>query len=257
MKTSDFRTKALLTALLLLLPAVLAAVQLPSVQGHVNDFADVITAADERDITRTAEALASSGKVELAVVTVTSLEGLSIEEYGIELAEAWGIGTKEEDLGILLLLAPNERMVRIEVGYGLEGDMPDGYVGEILDTHILPYLKKNDFSSGMAEGSRAIAATLAQKRDFELSEVDTERYSAVNESSDNPFGGIIITLFVLFFILGGRRRILPLLLMSHMVGRSSRGGGFGVNTRGGGFGSSGFGGFSGGSFGGGGASRSF
>jgi uncharacterized protein len=257
MRTFENKARLLLAALLLLLPSLLSAVSFPSPQGYVNDFADVITAAHERDITRTAEALASSGEIELAVVTVSSLEGLSIEEYGIELAEAWGIGTKEKDLGILLLLAPIERNVRIEVGYGLEGDLPDGYVGEILDTHIIPHLRKNDFSSGMAEGSRAIAATLAQKRGFELSAVDIKQYSAVEESPDDPFGGIIITLVVLFFILGGRRRILPLLLMSHMAGRTSRSGGFGGHTRGGGFGSSGFGGFSGGSFGGGGASRSF
>jgi len=234
----------------------------PQPRGYVNDFENIISPADEKIIEQAAKALEEVGNIELAVAVIASPGDDSLEGYSIGLAEFWGIGSKETDEGLLFLLAIESREVRIEVGYGLEGDLPDGLTGSILDRYVIPLFKKGDFSSGMREGSLALAATLAEKRDFDLENVPVESYSAAGEeeSADNPLAGLIFAIFIITFVLGGRRRLLPFLLLGHMAGRSSRGGGFGTNTRGGGFGSSGssgFGGFGGGSFGGGGASRSF
>jgi len=247
----------LLLLLLLLLPVSLSAAEYPSPKGYVNDFANVISPGDEELIAQAAIALEQSGDIELAVVTIDSLNGQPIESYSIGLAEAWGVGKKGSDTGLILLLAVQDRMVRVEVGYGLEGDLSDGLTGSILDTHVLPNFREGNFSSGLLKGSRAIAATLAEKRDFELKNVNLDKYAVTDDSETDSIGIIIFVLGIIVFLLGGRRRLFSLLLLGQLSGRGHRGGGFGSSGRGGGFGSGGFGGFGGGSFGGGGASRSF
>jgi len=235
-----------------------AAEAYPDPVGYVNDFADVISAHDERIIQETAVSLKNSGDIELAVVTINSLEGESIESYSIGLAEAWGVGTSGEDTGVILLLAVQDRKVRIEVGYGLEGDLPDGLVGSIMDTYMMDKLRQNDFSGGLADGSRAIAATLADRRDFTLQDADLEQYSVAGRSDgdEESMPSIFVIIFIIFVIFG-RLRLWPLLFMGFGRRRGPFGGGFGSSGRGGGFGSGGFGGFGGGGFGGGGASRGF
>jgi len=243
--------------LLLIFPVPLQAAEYPSPREYVNDFANVISPGDEKLIEQAAAALEQSGDIELAVVTIDSLGGQPLESYTIGLAEAWGVGKKESDTGVILFLAVQDRKVRIEVGYGLEGDLPDGLTGGILDTHVLPDFREGNFSSGMLKGSRAIAATLAKKRDFELKDVKLDKYAVTDDSETDSIGIIIFVLGILVFLLGGRRRLFHLLLLGQLSGRGHRGGGFGSSGRGGGFGSGGFGGFGGGNFGGGGASRSF
>ncbi len=229
---------------------------LPAPTGYVNDFADVLSSSAEREITSVAQALQQNGEIEIAVVTVPSMEGNSIEEYSLDLARSWGIGQSQDNTGLLFLLSMEERQVRIEVGYGLEGDLTDGYVGRILDDYVIPPFKQGDYSSGMVDGTKAIAATLAEKRDFELRNVDS--YSVVNQGGGaEEIFGTIVTVIIVFFVLMGRLRLWPLLFLGSARGRSYYRGGFGSSGRGGGFGGGGFGGFSGGSFGGGGASRGF
>jgi uncharacterized protein len=257
-KTSGFAVAAATFFLLLfLLPISLSAADYPSPKGFVNDFANVISPGDEKLIEQAVAALGQSGDIELAVVTINSLDGQPIENYSMGLAEAWEVGKRGSDTGLILLLAVQDRMVRIEVGYGLEGDMPDGLTGSILDKYVLPDFREGDFSSGLLKGSRAIAATLAEKRDFELKNVNLDKYAVTDDSGTDSFGIIIFVLGILVFLLGGRRRLFALLLLGQLSGRGHHGGGFGSSGRGGGFGSGGFGGFGGGSFGGGGASRSF
>lgn len=250
-------TAAVFLFLLLLVPISLTAADYPSPKGYVNDFANVISPADEDLIEQAARALEQSGDIELAVVTIKSLDGQSLEEYSFGLADSWGVGKRGSDTGVILLLAVQDRMVRIEVGYGLEGDLPDGLTGSILDTHVLPDFREGKFSSGLVRGSRAIAATLAEKRDFELKNVNLDKYAVNDDSETDSFGIIIFVLGIIVFLLGGRRRLFSLLLLGQLSGRGHHGGGFGASGRGGGFGSGGFGGFGGGGFGGGGASRSF
>ncbi len=250
--------RTLFLSIILILVSALSFAALPAPTGYVSDFAQVITSSQELEIEAVAKALDDSGNIEIAIVTVESMEGNSIEEYSYELADAWGIGDSQEDTGLLFLLAVEERQVRIEVGYGLEGDLPDGLVGRILDSYVLPPFKNGDFSEGMAEGTKAIAATLAEKRDFTLEISDIESYasSESDDSLEDIIGSIFTVIFVIFMIFG-RMRLWPLLFLGSSRRGRSYGGGFGSSGRGGGFGGGGFGGFSGGGFGGGGASRGF
>ncbi len=243
-------TWIILVCLLFVMTQV-SAVTYPRPTGYVNDFAQVISAQARQEIETVGASLKQGGNIEMAVVTVRSLEGLAIEDYSIGLAEAWGVGTSAEDLGIILLLAVNERQVRIEVGYGLEGDLPDGLVGEILDTHVVPDFRNNNFSQGMLKGSRAIAATLADRRNFTLQQVRLDDYVVKESTWIDEIQRIFVFLLFLIFIIG-RGRLWPLLFIGRRGRRYHGGGGFGSSSRGGGFG-----GFSGGGFGGGGASRSF
>ncbi len=251
--------RSLLISLIFLLVSSLAFTALPKPQGFVSDYADVISSSQEQEIEAVAKALADSGNIELAVVTVESMDGEAIEEYSYALAQSWGIGDSEDDTGLLFLLALEERQVRIEVGYGLEGDLPDGLIGRILDGYVLPPFKEGDYSEGMAEGTKAIAATLADKRDFTLQISNIDSYAASendSESFEDIIGTIFSILFVIFMIFG-RLRLWPLLFLGSTRRGPYHGGGFGSSGRGGGFGGGGFGGFSGGGFGGGGASRGF
>ena len=249
-------------ALFLLVTLPISAAPIPKTMGYVSDYGNVISSEDESVMTAVAEKLRRAGGIELAVVTIDSLDNDSIESYTLRLAEEWGVGGADTDTGVVLLLAVKDRQVRIEVGYGLEGDLPDGLTGSILDTYVIPDFKKGDFSSGLMEGSKAIAATLASKRDFSLDDSSLESYAVDDKASPGEqiselIDFFVFILFVLVFVFG-RGRLWPLLLLAQMSGRNSHhGGGFGSSGRSGGFGGGGFSGFSGGSFGGGGASRSF
>ncbi|NBB90039.1 MAG: hypothetical protein GVY23_02410, partial [Spirochaetes bacterium] len=144
-------TVALLLALLLSAAAVPAAAQdLPEPSGFVNDFAGVIDAGDEQRMTALAGAVQEATGAEIAVAVVDSVEPFgTVEEYSIRLASAWGVGGAEDDSGVLFVLALDEREVRMEVGYGIEGAIPDGRAGEILDTAVLPQLQQGNYGEGL------------------------------------------------------------------------------------------------------------
>jgi len=243
---------SMLTAVFFLAVLPFAAeASFPEPEGYVNDFAGVISSEHRQQIAETAQHLKEKGEIELAVVTVQSLEGMPIEQYSIGLAEAWGVGTSREDLGIILLLAVQDRELRLEVGYGLEGDIPDGLAGEILDTWVIPQLRQGNYSSAMQEGARYISVLLADRRGFELAGMQSS-YEASGGGADEGDGISGYYFFLLLLLLLGRGRLWPLLFLAGRRRRYSPRGGFGSAPRGGGFG-----GFGGGGFGGGGASRSF
>jgi uncharacterized protein len=188
----------------------------------------------------------------LVVVTLPDLGGSDIETYATGLYENWGIGEKGEDRGVLILLAQKERRVRIETGYGAEGILPDGLVGQILDDYVTPWFKRGDFSQGLLNGSLAIAQIVAREAGVQL----TGKMELKRARRSLPSWALaILPLFLFFFLVLGRRRSrmggLPIIFFPPM-GRS---GGF-ENDDFGGFGG-GFGGFGGGMSGGGGASRVF
>jgi len=239
---------------LLFIPSVsFSQVRLPEYTGWVNDFANIIPPAQEQRISAICLELSRKTGAQLAVATVKSLEGLTVETYANELFEKWGIGQKGKDNGVLILLSLDERKIWIEVGYGLEPILPDGKVGGILDQYVVPSLSRNDFGNGLLGGAAAVALTIAEDAGVTLTgQVQSPRRQ--NES-DRRFKGIGIVPIIIFIILMivTRGRILPYLLFFMMMG-GGRGGGGGFG--GGGFGG-GFGGFGGGSSGGGGAGRSF
>ena len=239
----------------------MAGQSFPKPQGYVNDFANIINARDESQIRSMSEAVERATSIEIAVVTVSSMSPYgSIEEFSIALASDWEIGKKGEDNGILLIVALQERKTRIEVGYGLEGIFPDGLVGRIMDTSMVPYFRENDFSTGFAKAVEGVAGVISREYDVDFSSVsqrESEKYTRTTRGSRRSLYPYLSFIFIL--LIGGGRFLWPLLILGGMGrGRHYRGG-FGMSSRGG-FGSSGGGGFSGfggGGFGGGGASRSF
>jgi len=239
-----------------LLPC-LAAQQLPKPSGFVNDFAKVMKAQDAEVVESLAAAIKEKTGAELALVTAESYAPYaSIDEFSLALAETWGVGERGKDNGVLLVLAMSEREVKIEVGYGLEGAIPDSVAGRILDTAVIPAFKQGDFSGGLRDGCRAIAAYVAKEKGLDLKELDLPD-TMIRDSESDSLASIIIPIIIVILIY--------LIILRHSIlwrglrtgGSVFRSGGFGSGSSFGRSGGSGFGGFGGGSFGGGGASRRF
>jgi len=129
-------------------------------EGKVSDFAQALSPTAKDTVLALAENLEKTNGAQLAVVTVPSLDGLSVQEYANKLFNLWGIGHKGKDDGILFLIAPTEHKARIEVGYGLEGTINDGKAGRILDESVIPYFKAGDYSQGVLSGAQHIAAAI-------------------------------------------------------------------------------------------------
>jgi len=253
--------KILSTSILVVVACVLSATALAAGpdellnslrhQGPVNDYANVIDASTERSIADICTELERKTGAAIVVVTLKSLEGGEIDGFSVRLFERWGIGQKGKDNGLLLLAAMEERKLRIEVGYGLEGVIPDSVAGRVRRDVINPYFKKGQFGEGFAAGTAVLAERIAKEEGVQLSGAPrkTRRY-ARSSSEDKPgifsrvFNLILIVAFIIFAI---RHPFLAILLLSG--GRGGRGGGF----SGGGFGGGG-GGFGGGMSGGGGSS---
>ena len=288
MKSTD-KPVWLLRALLVCLSVVTAVslvtaqqkAQFPSYTGHVNDFANVLDAGTKQQLETILLNFEKRSGAQIAVVTVPSLNDRPVEDYANELFRAWGIGAKSgehKDKGALLLIAPKDRKSRLEVGYGLEGDLPDGLAGEML-RRMRPYFQQQQWSQGLTIGVRTLVDTLAQKWNISVEGIDRQ-YVYAPAPQAAPSGGevaggvicliiaILIFIFLIFLLTrrggggGGRRsgwHAAPMIW-------SSGGGGFGSGSAGGGSwgssdsGSSGgsdWGGFSGGDSGGGGASDSW
>lgn len=237
---------AALAVFLVLFSNVAFAADLPKPTKNffVNDFANVISNADEEKMQQQGEALFKECGAQVVVVTVKSLNGEDLESYSLNLARSWRIGSDKNDDGILLLLAVDERKVRIEVGYGLEGALPDSKTGRILDTYGVDRFKKNDFSTGLAAVYDSLVNEVYIEKGLDPADGYTpvEDYSLTTKEKVIAYG--IIALIVLAFIFTNRGK--------RKRGFVYYGGGFG----GGGFSGSGSSG-GGGSFGGGGSSRGF
>ncbi|MFL9625201.1 TPM domain-containing protein [Aeromonas jandaei] len=230
-----------LPCLLLWACALQAAPDFPTLSGRVVDEASLMSRKQAHQLTQQLAAFEKRSGIQLVVVSVDSLQGETIEEYGYQLGRHWGIGQKGKDNGVLLLIAQDERKVRIEVGYGLEGDLPDAIAANIIQTRILPAFKRGDMVAGVVAGSQAIMQALGG-----------QYQPTDNASKEDKFGGpwLFILMVIAMIVLhnlrgggggpGGRRR------SAYMAG------GFGAGS----FGNRSGGGFSGGggSFGGGGAS---
>jgi uncharacterized protein len=193
------------------------------------DQAGVVSAETEATIEAVNRQLAPSG-AEIAVVVINSLNGESIEAYSTALFREWGIGDREKNNGVLLLVVYRDREMRIEAGYGSEGIIPDALAGRIIRNVITPYFKEDAYDVGILEGFNAIAGHMAKEYDITLS-ADGYEETPIPEDGFNPSIVILIGL-ALFMMMRSRRGIY-----------GGRGGGFGGGY-GGGFG--GFGGRSGG-----------
>jgi uncharacterized protein len=130
---------------------------LPKPAGRITDLANVIDAGTESQLDQRLDQLEQKTSHEVAVVTVASLDGAPVEDYAVRLFKEWGIGQAKQDNGVLVLVAPNEREMRIEVGYGLEGILPDGLAGEIIRDTFIPAFRDNDYNRGIRDGVLRVA----------------------------------------------------------------------------------------------------
>lgn len=243
-------------------------------QGYVSDFAGVLSSGARSRITSICEELDHKAGAQITVVTVHSLGGVPIEEFSIDLATRWGIGPKQKDRGVLILLAVNDRKYRIEVGYGLEAILPDGLVGS-FGREALPYLQNGNFDGAVSFLTEHIASVIAQDAHVNLATLG-EQAPPPSQKEENPRSGLgrfLLWLLLLLFFLGFSaigRAVLAYMFGWRLARAGYRGrgpwywgggwgtGGWSGGAWGGGFGGGGsFGGFGGGSFGGGGASGSW
>ena len=227
---------------------ILVAVEIPKPVGWVNDFADVIPQEVEQQIDHICTYIKQQTGAELAVVSITTTEGIPLRDYGVELYEKWGIGEEAKDNGVLFIAAIADRRVEIITGYGVEGILPDGLCGEILDKYVVPYFKRKDYGGGFLAGTLEIGRIIAEDAGVEFPPPDVSYDMPVVPATRQrmlPWG-----LLLLLFIFVGWR-ILPMLFFMSLPG-------YWISGRGGfGSGFSSFGGFGGGLTGGGGAGRSW
>ena len=255
--------------LLLLGTPVFAKPEFPGYVGHVNDFANVLDAPAKQKLETILTNFESLTGAQVAVVTITTLGESPIEEYANGLYRAWGVGAKSganKDKGALLLIATGDRRSRLEVGYGLEGDLPDGLAGEML-RRMRPYFREQRWSEGVTLGVNTLVATLAQKWNVSIEGIDQElAYQGAQEQEQaSPLGFICAIIFLIFWFIviarisrrsgggpGAAAWIGPLIF--NRGGGGCGGGSWGSSSSDSG---SSWGGFGGGSSGGGGASDSW
>jgi uncharacterized protein len=226
-------------------------------QSLVNDYAKILTPDQRQALENKLVALDDSTSTQISVVIVPTIGDKNISDFNVELGRAWGVGGKQNNNGVVLLIAKDDRKLDIAVGYGLEGALPDVTAKSIIDDVIVPNFKGNDYYRGIDEGTDAIIAAVK-------GEYNTPR---AKSSKGMPSGKLIVIIIIVLFILfssggGGNKggtfmsrrgaRGLPGPIFWPMGG--SGGGGWGGGSSGGG---GGFGGFGGGSFGGGGSSGSW
>ena len=233
----------------------LAAPTFPALTGRVVDNAHVLNAQTVADVTGKLEALEAKTSRQLVVVTLPSLQGYDISDYGYQLGRAWGIGQAKLNNGVLLIVAPAEHKVRIEVGYGLEPIVTDALSSLIIQNAVLPKFRTGDYNAGVESGVDALIQQLSL--DTSTAEARAAAAAQAGRGDDQPDPmGIAIAAFIIIFALirvFGGWGLLPFLFMGG--GRGGFGGGYG----GGGFGGGSGGGFGGGGggFGGGGSSGSW
>jgi len=254
-----FGGMVLAMALALWLSPAVAEPKFPELTGRVVDDAGLLTFPEEVAITADLKALEDKSSDQLVVVTLPSLQGYTIEDFGYQLGRHWGIGTERFDNGVILIVASNERKVRIEVGRWLEGTLTDALSKIIIENGILPRFREGDFAGGIKDGVRDIILVLTGDA------AEVEQRGKARRDADNPVIDWLLMILWLAIWLWIAYSIWRSVLYASRAGRSpggsifipgTTGSGSGSGWSSGGGGNGGGGGFSGGggSFGGGGAS---
>ncbi|MFN4218026.1 MAG: TPM domain-containing protein [Candidatus Bipolaricaulia bacterium] len=241
------------------------AQEIPAFQGYVSDYAQILSPQMQEKLTVLLRELEQKTTAQIAVLTVKTARPYDDFQYALKVFDSWKIGQKGKDNGALFFVASEDRRVRIVTGYGLEGILPDGKVGAILDEFVLPEFREGRFDEGIYKGVWAVALVIAKDAGVELTgeaPIDPERLPGDNVSPISLIIALIVIFFIVSMIMGSARRVrraspIPwwvwLAGMSAGSSRSSGRGSFG--GFGGGFSRGGFGGFGGGRTGGGGAGR--
>lgn len=253
---------------LVLITGPLYGQKIPAAKGFVNDYSNILSGSQASQLNALLNHYAETSANEIAIAIIDLPQDEILEQYTLAIAEAWGVGGKANDNGILIAVFPNAREMRIEVGYGLEGAVPDIIAQEVIDNYMRPAFRANDYYTGLRDASDALIAAT----NGEYENAPTRTYYTRKSPNTGGNGGqiiVIIMIIVLFSIMnnrggggkgggkggrGGGGMWLPWILLGG--GGHSGGGGGGFGGGGGGFGGGGggFGGFGGGGFGGGGAS---
>jgi len=245
------------------------SLEVPALNTPITDKADVINSSDEKALNQKLTNLSNETGIQVAVLTIPSLEGEALESYSMKVAENWKLGQKGEDNGVLLLVSIGDRSLRIETGYGVEGDLTDTKCGLIIRNVITPHFKNGDYSTGIVQGVTAIVENVAT----DFSE-NSENPIILELEDDEESSSAIVAIFFMFMIailasaknkssLGssGNSTLKNVVIAKtaldiakSLTSSNNNNSGFGGSSFGGGFG-----GFSGGggSFGGGGASGSW
>lgn len=247
----------LLALLVIFAPLAASAQTFPPLSGRVVDAANILKPEDRAALEAKLKAYEDKTSDQVVVATVTSLDGTSVEDYANRLFRHWQLGQKKNNNGVLLLVAPNERKLRIEVGYGLEGALTDALSKVIITTAIAPQFQKGNFAGGIDAGVDAVLSILTGDAE------EWQRRAEVREDDSTSFDPVIafVILLILYFLISSMMRG----AQSGRGIRRRRGGPWIVTTGSGGWSggrggwSGGGGGFSGGggSSGGGGASGSW
>lgn len=230
----------------------------PDYIGYVNDYTNTLSYDTKSKLTALMSELEKKTTAQVAIVIIDTARPLDIETYAVRLFEKWGIGQKQKNNGVLLIIAVKDRAMRIEVGYGLEGAIPDALAKIVIEGYILPPFKKGDFNTGVIKGGVGIAKLVAKEYNIELSELDELPINVPLPEEPSPFKSFVNFFFTLILIILFISLRMGFFWWMFLIPGSYRrrggywhGGGFGGNS--GGFGG-GFGGFGGGLSGGGGAS---
>jgi uncharacterized protein len=258
---------ALLLAALLaatgLAPDARAEVRLPPHGDRsVHDLASVVWPRDAAKMELWHRALFDASGVAIVVVTVPDLEGEPIEDFATRVGTEWGVGRKGEDRGIVVVLSMKPRRIYVATGYGVEGFLPDGRVGGIIDSEVMPSLRQQDYSGGLVRASAALTAAAAEEYGLTIEGLKAPSPEPRQDRQKvSPLALLVFGALVLIFIAFAIHNpgAAAMLLVALLRGRGRRGGWSGGGFGGGGFGGGGggFGGFGGGGFGGGGAGRGF
>jgi uncharacterized protein len=233
-------------------PIAHAAMSFPALTGRVVDDANVLSDDTKNRLTQLLAQEETQTKTQIVVVTLQSLGGYPIEDYGYQLGRHWGIGQKGKNTGAMIIVVPSDHKVRIEVGYGLEGVLTDAASKVVIDRYMVPAFKRGDYNGGVLAGANALLQLLGGVTLAPPQSSNDDQDQGRSSRHGFPLGFIVLILVWVVF----GRFLWPLLFLGGLGGMGRRGGGFGGGFGGGGFGGGGFSG-GGGSFGGGGASGSW
>lgn len=248
----NLRYKIFLIVIICLLLATASFAVIPPIPQkppqYVVDLADIIQNDVETRLNGYLQELEQKTTAQVVVLTLLSLEGESLEDFSISTAhDKWKLGQKGKDNGVLIVIVLKDKKYRFEVGYGLEGILPDSFVGSIGRNYFVPYFQKGDYTGGIYSGTLAVINRIASSEGVEISGMP--KYATGINSERYPSGrGILRTIFALLFFLGAiilfikNPRLFLFLLLASSLGGSRRGGW----SSGGGFSGGGGGGFGGG-----------
>src|ERR1700733_8961416 len=237
------RLLAVFFALFCFIAPAAAAPTFPALTGRVLDGANILSDTTKSDLTNKLAALEQKTSRQLVVVTLPSLQGYEISDYGYQLGRAWGIGQAKLNNGVVFIIAPTEHKARIEVGYGLEPILTDALSEVILQSVVLPKFRTGDYDGGVEAGVDA----LIQQLSLNTSEAEAKAAAAEQQAQQDTgqgggsFPGLLIFLFIAFaiFRVFGGWGFLPFLFMGGGRGFGGYGGGGGFGGGGGGFGGGG------------------